>query len=319
MTISTDLLHIAEKFNLHELHAAQGGREVLDALIALITSSKAETVQELIYEVQQNVKYLIEFLPPYAPPIKSINRVLLCLEEAVASHLDLPSTQNLVDDISAEIAHPIQNARLIAEALITVMPDRSILYTHTLSETVLNSIFELYKLGKVGTVYVTESRPNNDGWETARRLAKSGIQTILTIDAAMPFIISQAQLMVSGAEIINGNGGVLGKIGAFTAAAFSKKNGIPVWILADSTKIWPQDIENLNPYLISADDIGIKITNPSLKISGSFFDRTPPEYITGYATELGLFNQAEIKQYANRIPVSQWLRDQLSLYTYRTD
>ncbi len=319
MTISADFLYLAKKFNLRELHAAQGGREVLDALNALITASNVTTVQELQREVQQNLKFLIEFLPPYAPPIKNINRVLLCLERAVVSNLDLPSTKNLVDEISTEIADPIQNAYLIAEALTTVLQNQSIIYTHTLSETVLNSILELATRGKVGMVYVTESRPNNDGWETARKLAKCGIQTILTIDAAMPFVISQAQLMLSGAEIINENGAVLGKIGAYTAAALSEKNGIPVWVLADSTKIWPQDIDNLNPYFITAEDIGLKITNPALKIGGSFFERIPPEYVTGYATELGLLYQAEVRQYASRIQVSQWLRDQLSVNTYKID
>ncbi len=317
MTLSTTLLQIAKKFELHELHAAHGGREVLDAFVALVNSSDAATVRELLREVQQNIIYLLKFLPPYAPPIKNINRVLLCLERAIETDQDLPSTVRSINEISIDVPNPIQNAQLITEVLKNLISDRSIIYTHTLSETVLNSILELNQWGKVGTIYVTESRPNNDGWETARRLAASGIETVLTIDAGMPFAISQAQVMISGAEIINENGAVLGKVGAYPAAVFSKKYGNPVWILADSTKIWPRDIENLNPYLITAGDVGLKISDPTLRITGSFFDRTPPEFITGYATELGLLDQAGIKRYANQIQLSKWLEDQLSANSKR--
>jgi len=309
--IVNDLVLLAEQFAKLELHAARGGREVQRVLLEIASASTAKTSFALQEEIRESVAYLLGFLPPYAPPLNRINQILVCLEGSARDSLDVQTAKNQLAEIADHAAGPLLNARLIATLLSQAYPEKSVVYTHTMSETILNVLQELHRWCKISHVFVTESRPNNDGWETARRLASIGIEVSLTIDAAMPFVIEKAHFMLSGAEIIQKNGAVVGKIGAFPAAVFCCMAGKPVWIAADTGKISPFDQINYNFTPFNMEDLGIGSTIPFLTVTGSYFDITPPEYIHAIATETGTFTPNDINKVVSNQPVSTWLQERL--------
>jgi len=216
--VTQDIIQLAERFRGLELHAAHSGREVLRVLIKLIDESQQMTLPGLAEEVQENIRFLLRSLPPYAPPLNSINRVLLTVEEISSAGGNVEDVKRRLDSLQTETSDARLNQARIASNLMDILPPEAVIYTHTLSETVLGVILELHRSEKVKKVIVTESRPNNDGWDTARRLAEQNLKVELTIDAAMPAAIEKAHLMLSGAEIIRSDGSVVGKIGAYPAA-----------------------------------------------------------------------------------------------------
>ena len=305
--INEDVVLLAEQFKALKLHAARGGREVSRVLRSIIEKSNAATVIELLEETHENLTYLLPSLPPYAPPLNSINTVLACLEEAVQTNMGVLDVKMRLKEDNADENSSTQNASLIAETLMNILPDGARIYTHTLSETILNTLINLQRLKKISSVFVTESRPNNDGWETARRLAEHGVDVSLTIDAAMPLVIGKADCMLSGAEIIHRDGSVVGKVGALPAAILCKVASIPVNIIADTAKISLFDHfpEYLTPFY--PEDLGIEPANNAVKVVGSYFDRTPAEYISAFITEKGRVLSENIASLAPTVPLSAWL------------
>lgn len=309
--INQEVVQLVDRFQRIELHAAHSGREVLRVLINLLLESKETSVSGLTEVLHENISFLLPSLPPYAPPLNNINRILLLLENASTDNSGVDILKNQLEALSKDTTDPISNRKRIAQDLAAILPPNAVVYTHTLSETVLGVLLELHHMEKLKSVRVTESRPNNDGWETAKRLAEKNLSVQITIDAAMPATIENSHLMLSGAEIINQDGSVVGKIGAYPAAVFCQKYGKPLYIVADSNKInriqWSDFY--FNP--ISAQDLGMDFTNPSLHITGSFFDITPPNLINAYATEVGIIEASEIPSIISNMPVSGWLVQQL--------
>jgi translation initiation factor 2B subunit (eIF-2B alpha/beta/delta family) len=312
-----DVVDLANRFRSLEIHAARGGREVLQTLINVAATSNGETIDALTQELRDNIVVLLQSLPPYAPPLNNINHILLSIERAERMH---SSIQNFNEEL-AELGKGVSSLEVNIEKIVNnidpmIIPGSTI-YTHTLSETVLLCLFELFKRGKVGRVYVTESRPNNDGLLTAIKLANSGFEVQLTIDAAVPNVIEKSNLMVSGAEIITHEGDVIGKVGTYTAAVFCRLTKIPVFILADTSKVSPLDQSCFHFTPLLPQDLGISSGLTNQNVVGSYFDLTPASYIHSYITEKGVMTTSNIGSTIKGKTVSRWLIDQLHNHSHQ--
>ncbi len=305
--VSKDILQLVDRFRKLELHAAHSGREVLRALVKIIDESQGTTLAEVSEELHENIQVLMKWLPPYAPPLNNINRILLKVEKYAAMGASLNDLKQNLAQLQPEQVSPQNIHKEIANILSGIVYSETVVYTHTLSETVLGVLLELHRMGKLKLVIATESRPNNDGWDTARRLAENGLRVQLMIDAAMPAAVEKADLMLSGAEVIRQDGSVVGKIGAFPAALLCQKYHKPLYIVADTNKISQIPWNSFYNHEIDAAALGFDFSHPFLQISGSYFDVTPAPMISAYATELGLFDLAEIQAHASRLEVSQYL------------
>lgn len=62
------------------------------------------------------------------------------------------------------------------------------------------------------SVIVPESRPSCKGYEMCNRLAKHHIPTQLIIDSALPIYLEDADFVISGAEAVVENGGIINEV-----------------------------------------------------------------------------------------------------------
>ncbi|RJP53154.1 MAG: hypothetical protein C4586_01880 [Anaerolineaceae bacterium] len=310
--ISKNISQLADRFRRLELHAAHGGREVLRVLTDVIYENQAIVISDLVTDLHENIRYLLDSLPPYAPPLNNINLILLLVENALTNGDNIAEVKSQLGSLQKDASDPLANRDRIANSLLNILPPDTVVYTHTLSETVLGVLLELHRMGKLNMVIVTESRPNNDGWDTARRLAEHNLNVRLTIDAAMPAAIEFAHLMLSGAEIINIDGSVVGKVGAYSAARLCELYKKPLYIVADSNKINYISWKDFYPNPITTTSLGFYYSHPSLDITGNYFDVTPPHLINAYATEKGLITASDIPSLVSNTKVSLWLAQQMS-------
>ena len=305
-------IQLADRLRGLELHAAHSGREVLRVLMQVMDQSQVTKLSDLVEEMRENVRFLLPALPPYAPPLNNINRALLILENGLETGESITEVKRHLDALYEENTSPQSIRENIVENLVAVLSSQAVVYTHTLSETVLGVLLELHRNNRLKMVIVTESRPNNDGWDTARRLAEHDLTVQLTIDAAMPSAIEKSHLMLSGAEIINPDGSVIGKIGAFPAAVLCQLLGKPVYIVADSNKIINIPWSDFYLNQITPAAIGLDFSHPSLSVTGTYFDITPSHLIRAYATEKGLISASEIPALVSGMKVSAWLNQVMS-------
>jgi translation initiation factor 2B subunit (eIF-2B alpha/beta/delta family) len=309
--VNQETRQLADRLSRLELHAAHSGREVLRVLVNNLLASHETTATGLLAEQSDNFRCLLRVLPPYAPPLNNINRILLLMEAAVENNTGVSELKHQLEELQKHTIDARLSWKGILTSLAKELPDEAVVYTHTLSETVLGVLTELHRMGKIKRVNVTESRPNNDGWETARRLAELDVDTHLYIDAAMPAAIENAHLMLSGAEIINQDGSVVGKVGAYPAAQFCQHFGKPVYIVADTNKINHMEWHNFHINPLTALELGFDGSQSNVQISGTLFDLTPAQLIHAYATELGILTASDIPTLDPEHRVSKWLVKEL--------
>ena len=143
----------------------------------------------------------------------------------------------------------------INRAVIKLVKDKEVIFTHCHSTNVINSLIYAKKLGKDFEVYNTETRPLFQGRKTSKELKKVGIKVTLFVDSAIGVALEKeniqdkiyANKVFLGADALLSNG-IINKVGSKTISELSYYNKIPVYIIADSWKYSSKKIliENRN-------------------------------------------------------------------------
>jgi translation initiation factor eIF-2B subunit delta len=163
--------------------------------------------------------------------------------------------------------------------------------TLSASEGVLAAMRELSKDGRKVRALVAESRPLNEGRDTARALAAAGIETWLVTDAALPLLVSQASAVWIGADAVT-DVGVLNKIGSYTLALAAREHGVPVWAVATRRKFLPAATDALRIREMPPEEVwdapagGVRPRNV-------YFEMVPLSLLRGVVVEDGVLGVTE--------------------------
>ena len=147
-------------------------------------------------------------------------------------------------------------------------------------------------------VWVSETRPRNQGLLTAWELAQAGIAHTLIADNAAGLLMMQGQVdcVIVGADRIAANGDVANKIGTYLKALAAKAHGIPFYVAAPLSTIdfACTDGSHITIEQRSADELGVTTLTSATLIANPAFDVTPPHLISGIITERGVFLPRDI-------------------------
>lgn len=315
MTIHPRVREVALKFQANELHAARSGREVMEALASVVAESSAESIEGLAAELALNAEALLQVMPAYAPPINAMHRVFTRLEQAQRHTLPVCDLREAVAREAESYRQWSEQARARIAAYATrVIPDGGVVFTFTLSETVLGALREAVRSGVGFRVLVTESRPNADGLVTARALAEQGVQVEVGIDAGVGELVPMADVMMVGAEAVLSDGSAICKVGTFPSALVAKRHGVPVYVLVDSMKVHSTSLFGTLPALdpIPPGDVLGDRTRQQAPVVGRLFDRTPADLISALVTERGLIHPRQVSQWMLEMPISESLAVRLA-------
>ncbi|MDR5672247.1 Translation initiation factor 2B subunit, eIF-2Balpha/beta/delta family [Halalkaliarchaeum sp. AArc-CO] len=145
-------------------------------------------------------------------------------------------------------------------------------------------------------VLVGESRPDREGVGVAETLSDSGIEVMLAADSALPWLLEcgDAGCVLVGADTVDPSGGVYNKAGTYGLALAADRAGVPVVVVASSSKIAPTagfEQERSDPAAVYGGSSGIEVATPR-------FDRTPPGLVTAIVTEHGTLSTADVRSIA---------------------
>jgi len=174
--------------------------------------------------------------------------------------------------------------------------------------TALGVIRAAHAQGKVGRVWVDETRPVMQGSRlTAWEMVKEGIPHKLISDVAAGLVMKRGEvdLVVTGADRIAANGDTANKIGTYGVALLAKAHGIPFYVAAPSStfdlSLASGDaipIEQRDPREVTH-GLGKQTAPDGVKVYNPAFDVTPAHLIAGIVTEKGVIspvNEATIKK-----------------------
>ncbi|WIM05406.1 MAG: S-methyl-5-thioribose-1-phosphate isomerase [Candidatus Nitricoxidivorans perseverans] len=154
--------------------------------------------------------------------------------------------------------------------------------------TALSPIYAAHAAGIPVHVWVSETRPRNQGLLTAWELEQAGIPCTLIADNAAGLLMMRGKVdcVIVGADRIAANGDTANKVGTYLKALAAKAHGVPFYVAAPISTIdfaCPAGagipIEERE-----AAELGV----PHLTVANPAFDVTPAHLIAGIVTERGV-------------------------------
>ena len=144
-------------------------------------------------------------------------------------------------------------------------------------------------------IYVLESRPLLEGQRVAETLSPY-FKTHLIIDAAIGTFIDEIDLVLVGVDSILKDGSIINKIGTFRLALLANTRKIDVYAVCDSYKYNLKSHYGRSILIVEKpikEVYNKKIKNKFLEVHNYYFDITPPEYISGIISDLGVLSIQE--------------------------
>lgn len=188
----------------------------------------------------------------------------------------------------------------VAKYLCDLIPDGGKVLTQCFAETIIGTMTRTLKdQGKDVKFYCTETRPYYQGARlTATCISEMGFDTTVITDNMVAYTMENIgiDLFTSASDTITLDGHVANKVGTHQIALVAREFKVPFYVtgMPDGEKKTKGDIviELRDPSLVLGDHTarGVKAIYPS-------FDITPPELITGFVTDKGIYKPSDLKKY----------------------
>ena len=191
------------------------------------------------------------------------------------------------------ISHLADSEKLISKNSMKVIKNKSVIFTHCHSTTVVGALAYAKKHGKKFEVYNTETRPLYQGRKTANDLRKERIKVTFFVDSGMHIAIKKADAVILGADALLKKG-IINKIGSNVAAEIARNHRKPLYIFADSWKFYPKSIRMEER---DFHEVWKRLPKKSrIKVMNPAFEFVPKKYITKIVSELGVLSYDKFLQ-----------------------
>jgi ribose 1,5-bisphosphate isomerase len=204
---------------------------------------------------------------------------------------------SVVRNANAFVDMSVKALQAISEIGARTIRNGDVIMTHCNSSAALGVIKKAHDQGKDIKVYATESRPWRQGILTVGELVNAGIDTTLIVDSAVRTVMGRVDVALVGADTIMSNGALVNKIGTSQIALMADEARVRFSVCSETYKF--------SPMTIFGDEVTIEEREPgevvskgevpdSVKIFNPVFDITPPKYIDGIITELGILSPGSV-------------------------
>jgi translation initiation factor eIF-2B subunit delta len=269
-----------------------------------LLSDKSEDFQDKILEL---TKEILKSRPSMAPLINMMGYLLQNLEVITKKDILIRIQQFVLDKFDMEKTLERNFTDFILENIKDLNKIMLISYSSTIIR-LLNTLKDLKDCDI--ELFIMESRPLFEGQKTAEILS-SNFQTHLFVDAAIGKIMDEMNLVLVGIDSILTDGSIINKIGTFPLAIVANESGIEVYAVGESLKY------NLNSHFGLKVEIEEKPSDQVFKPENSekhiivhnyYFEITPPKYITGIISDLGVLKPQTFVKKAKKILPIDWFQ-----------
>ncbi len=171
--------------------------------------------------------------------------------------------------------------------------------------TALAPVYAAREAGLPVHVWVSETRPRNQGLLTAWELREAGVAHTLFADNAAGHLLRQGRvdMVIVGADRIAANGDTANKIGTYLKALAARDNGVPFYVAAPVSTIDPECADGKAIPIEEREDAELRhvagigargktgsvaLAPDATAVANPAFDVTPASLITGIITERGV-------------------------------
>jgi methylthioribose-1-phosphate isomerase len=163
--------------------------------------------------------------------------------------------------------------------------------------TALAPVYAAHAAGIPLHVWVSETRPRNQGRLTAWELAEAGVPHTLIADNAAGLLLMQGKVdvVIVGADRIAANGDAANKVGTYLKALAARAHEVPFYVAAPvSTMDFACAAGSLIPIEERA---GAELGADAVPVANPAFDVTPAALIAAIISEHGALPPSQIRQW----------------------
>ncbi len=282
--------------------AAEIAEQGAEILLRRARTGEAATSDAFRQELLQTGWALICAQPTMAPLVNLVNAVLWKIETINSPRALRQAVADATSDFKRRL-HVHEAA--IAESVLPLIPEGAVVLTNGRSTTVRAALRHAQRAGRRFRVICAEGRPGCEGRTLARELAEANIAVTLVVDALALAMVSQANLVLVGADHLTANG-LVNKIGTYGIALAAHRNRVPMYALCSSEKFLPPGYHPPPQAEWPADQVWSDAP-PNVAILNVYFDRTPLTDISGIVTEQGVLPTAGIEAWLAAIQLHPML------------
>lgn len=277
---------IAEDSVSGAVEIAEKGAEVLARLARVEAASDDTWLHAALLEAGWA---LIQAHPTMAPLVNLVNETLWTIEGAQAGR-----ARSAIEGTINEFKRRLRvHEAAIAESALRLIPDDGTVLTIGRSTTVRAALRHAQRAGRRFRVICAESRPACEGRTLAAELAASGMAVTFAVDALVVAMVSEAQLVLIGADYLSGHG-LSNKVGSYGLALAAQASGVPIYTLCSSEKFLPPGYTPPKQAAGPIDQIWPDAP-ASVTVLNFYFDLTPLSVLAGIITEQGILPNAGIE------------------------
>ena len=255
-----------------------------------------ETAADFLVKESQNLKMHIGRTPL---SVKSgcdmfLHHIHKTLSEGDRAEFEKLKKKLVTQGVKLSAMRPTCIAKITQMALRS-FKDNQVILVHGYSEVVCNVLLAAAEKFNF-SVIVTECRPFCEGYMTCEKLAAGKISCRLIIDNAVASIMDTVDMVMTGAEAVVENGGIINRVGTYGISLIAKAFLKPLYVCTDSLKflrMFPLNQRDLPEYTIGNVEAWDQ-SNSLKEIITPVCDLTPPELITLLFTDLGIFTPSRI-------------------------
>ena len=277
------------------------GRTAADVLRRAAVRLQAGSLEELRWGLGDVCRRILDAQPSMAPLVTLIRLVMVAVEEADSLEAGRLAAAHAAD----EFRHGAEaRVRAVAAAAVEVLPAGGTVATLSSSATVQTLLLEEAAPRGIA-VLCFESRPMNEGRMFAAALASAGVEVRYAVDAAAGALIPDCDAVILGADSV-GDAGVVNKIGSTALAHAARAASVPVYVLADETKMLPVGF----PQVLDDDRPGEEVWDApgGVEVWNRYFEVTQLENVTAVISEAGVMDVARTLRQRQEIALPPGLR-----------
>lgn len=239
---------------------------------------------------------MLDAQPAMAPLVALASQVLSALDDADDLEHARGAAARAAEGFRGEVEERTKRAGARAARLL---PDEGRVLTLSSSSTVRAALLAASSRARLEVVCL-ESRPMSEGQALARALAAAGLSVTYAVDAAGETLLQGCAVILLGADSL-GDGGAVNKVGSRGLARAARALGVPVWILADGTKLlppgFPQPVADDRP----ADEVWP--APPGITVWNRYFELIPDALVDRVVTDSGEYEPDEVHASRRRLRV----------------
>lgn len=163
--------------------------------------------------------------------------------------------------------------------------------------TALAPVYAAHAAGLPVHVWVSETRPRNQGLLTAWELAEAGVPHTLIADNAAGLLLMRGKvdLVIVGADRIAANGDTANKVGTYLKALAARAHDVPFYVAAPLSTI---DFACASGAQIPIEERGAEeLGAGDVPVANPAFDVTPAALISGIISERGIAAARALEQW----------------------